>query len=96
MTAAYLDDCLSVTADEILEGFARYRRTEAAYPPTGPQLLKHAREARADRIAKDRTSQPKLSAPARGIDAVPEADRPAMKARIQEMLASWRAPEATQ
>lgn len=91
-----MDDCSSVTADEILEGFARFRRIEAAYPPTGPQLLKHAREARADRIAKHRAQQPKLAAPARGIDAVPESERPAMKARFQEMLASWRAPEAAQ
>lgn len=85
-----------MTADEILEGFARYRRVEATYPPTGPQLLKHAREARADRIAKDRAAQPKLPSPPRGIDAVPEADRAAMKARVEALLASWRRPEAHQ
>lgn len=91
-----MDDCSSVTAAEILEGFMRFRQAETAYPPTGPQLLKFARQARADRIAKDRAAQPKLPSPPRGIDAVPEADRAAMKARVEALLASWRRPEASQ
>lgn len=91
MTAAYLDDCSSVTADEILEGFARFRRIEAAYPPTGPQLLKHAREARADRIAKDRAQQPKLAAPARGIDAVAPDKRDEMARRFQKLIYDLKA-----
>lgn len=91
-----MDDCSSVTADEILEGFVRFRRAGSAYPPSGPEILKHSQDVRAERIAKQNANRPKLASPPRGIDAVPEADRAAVKSKIDALLASWRRPEASQ
>lgn len=90
MTAAYLDDCLDLTADEIAAGYERFRRAGSPFPPSGPELRKCALDARADRIAKQRAAAPRLQAPPRGIDAVPEADRAAMRARFAELLSSLR------
>lgn len=96
MTAAYLDDCLDLTADEIAAGYERFRRAGLPFPPSGPELRKHALDARADRIAHERAAAPRLPSPPRGIDAVPEGEREAMRSRIAALVSSWRQPEASQ
>jgi len=90
MTAAYLDDCRDLTADEIAAGYERFRRAGSPFPPSGPELRKHALDARADRIEKQRAVTPRLPRPPRGIDAVPEPEREAMQRRFAELLASLR------
>lgn len=96
MVAAYLEDCDVLTAEEITAGYLALRQSGSAFPPSGPELRKHALNVRADRIAKERAAQPKLASPPRGIDAVPESERAAMKERIDALLSSWRQPEASQ
>lgn len=90
MTAAYLDDCLDMTADEISAGYERFRRAGLPFPPSGPELRKCALDARAEAIRKQRAAAPRLPSPPRGIDAVPEAERAAMQRRFAELLAGLR------
>lgn len=90
MTAAYVADCRDLSPDEITAGYERFRRAGSPYPPSGPELRKHAMDARADRIAKERASQPKLAAPARGIDAIPPENREAEIARRKAVVAEIR------
>lgn len=96
MIEIYLDAIRGYETIDVAEGCRKARNNSGAFPPSAGELRKIVGGVAADRCARERASQPKLAAPARGIDAVPESDRPAMKARIQEMLASWRAPEASQ
>ena len=96
MTAAYLDDCRDLSDREIASGYERFRRAGSPYPPTGPELRKHALDARADRIAHERAAAPRLPSPPRGIDAVPEGEREAMRSRIAALVSSWRRPEVSQ
>lgn len=94
MTAAYLDDCHDLTASEITAGYERYRRKGSPFPPSGPELRAAGFEARADKLAKKYTGTYRLPPShfsARGIHAVPEAEREATKARIAELMASLRA-----
>ena len=96
MIELYLDAVRSYETCDVADGCRAARNLDSAFPPSAGQLRKIVGDVAANRIARERALQPKLPSPARGIDAVPEADRPAMKARIQEILASWRAPEAPQ
>lgn len=90
MTAAYLDDCRGLTADEITAGYERFRRKGSPFAPSGPELRAASFEARAARMQAERSAVPRLAPRPRGIDAVPEAERPATLARISELLLSLR------
>ncbi len=94
MTAAYLDDCRDLTADEIAAGYERFRRYGSPFPPSGPELRAAAFEARAEKLAKERAAAPRLPSRLRGIDAVPEAKRAEMRARFAELLAGLKAGAA--
>lgn len=94
MTAAYLDDCRDLTSDEIAAGYERFRRAGLPYPPTGPEVRKHALDARAERIEKQRAVAPRLPSPPRGIDAVPEAERESMRLRLGELVKRFKSEVA--
>ena len=61
MTAAYLDDLRGVTAEEIIAGYETFRREGSSYPPSGPELRKHAMDARADAHAAKAAEAPRIA-----------------------------------
>lgn len=90
MTAAYLEDCDDLTAEEIAAGFARYRAAGSPYPPSGPELRKHGLDVRADRIAKQRAETTRLPAKPRGADAATPEERENFQRRYAEIMAQLK------
>lgn len=90
MTAAYLEDCGDLTAEEIAAGFTRYRVAGSSFPPSGPELRKHGLDARADRLALERSQRIRLAARPRGADAHPPEHRAEMQRRFADLLQELR------
>lgn len=90
MTAGYLEDCGDLTASEISAGFSRFRVAGSPFPPSGPELRKHGLDVRADRLAQERASTPRLPSPPRGADAYPPDHRAEMQRRFSDLLQELR------
>lgn len=96
VVGSYLDVLERYDAGVIADACQRCIASASAWQPSAAEVRKACEDILAHRAAASRAATPRIAPPPRGIHAVPASERAAHKARIKEMLASWRAPEAAQ
>lgn len=93
LVSKFRDYCETVEGCDPVDVEAACRelaRVDSPFIPSAGQIYAAAQRAAASRVAKERSAVPRLAPRVRGIDAVPEADRAAVKRRFAELLASLR------
>lgn len=69
-------------------------RVDSPFIPAAGQIYAAAQRAAARRVAKERAATPRLPRPPRGIDAVPEREREAMRLRLGELVKRFKSEVA--